>query len=89
MFVPSAPELRVASRPGHVRVMRCPKHRRVWQYEAVDHQPHQLEKASNLYDGIAVKQLLQGGQGARCELSQNECCQGDEYQLERYFQQMS
>jgi hypothetical protein len=41
MFVPSAPELRVARRPGLVRVMKPPDHRRGWQYEAVDHHPHQ------------------------------------------------
>jgi hypothetical protein len=83
IFVPSDPELRVARRPGHVRVMKRPEHRRGWQYEAVDHHPHQQGEASNLNDRIAGKQLLQGGQGARRELSQNECCPCDEYQLER------
>ena len=64
VFVPSDPELRVASRPGHVRVMKRTDHRRGWQYEAVDHHSHQQREASNLYDGITGKQLLQGGQWA-------------------------
>jgi hypothetical protein len=33
--------------------MKRPDHRRAWQYEAVNHHPHQEEAAGNLYDGIA------------------------------------
>jgi hypothetical protein len=61
IFVPSDPKLRVARCPGHVRVMKRTDHRRGWQYEAVDHHSHQQREVSNLYDGSAGKQLLQGG----------------------------
>ena len=51
MFVPSGPELRVARGPRHVRVMKHPDHRRVWQYEAVDHHPDQTVSASEPLTG--------------------------------------
>jgi hypothetical protein len=61
MFVPSDPELRVARRPGLVRVMKRPDHRRGWQYEAVDHHPHQQEEASNLYNVLVESSFSREG----------------------------